>query len=144
MIACLDTSALLKRYFPEAGSDALDRLLVTVDLVCLSRLVHIEAIAAVRRAMLTGDLVETDGEKVLQALGDDLVTDFRVVSLTDQIAQATVGVLTGLSSLPLRAADALHLQTAIHLEADLFVTSDRQQAAAGEALGLTTHLIAAT
>ena len=141
MIVAIDTSAFLKRYLPESGAEQLHRSLGGAVEVHLSRLVIVEAISAIRRAGHRGAVLAKDVPRILDAIQLDSLDVFYIDPLTDSICLDTTEILRTLNSLPLRAADALQIQSAINLQADLFVTADRQQAAAARQLGLDVELL---
>ncbi|NBC20518.1 MAG: PIN domain-containing protein [Alphaproteobacteria bacterium] len=134
----LDTSALLKVTFNEPGADQLDAMLIGRADLAVSRLAMIEAIAATRKAQREERLSEEDAELILDVWLGEHIDDLHVLPLNDEIAAATVRLIREIAPLPLRAADALHIQTALHHQAVRFVTADRQQANAARFLGLDT------
>jgi len=133
---CLDTSALLKRYFDEQETAEFEGLFDAADHVMTSRLTLLEALAAIKKA---GRIHNWNDEQVgglEAALFADADLSFEVVPLTDALVMETILKIRDDLLLPLRAADAIHIQTALHADVDAFVTADRQQGAAAEALGL--------
>jgi uncharacterized protein len=134
----LDTSALLKICFNEKGGDDLDAFLVGRADLAVSRLALLEATAATKKAHRDGRL--SDQQAVLMNEGWDAarLKDLLVLPLHDEIVSATVELVRALGPLPLRAADALHIQTALNARAECFVTADRQQAQAARFVGLDT------
>ncbi len=138
MIVCLDTSAFLKRYLPETGGDALDAMLTDASEVHISRLVIAEAISAIRRSEMRGVLDIGDAARLQAGIETDCETVFFVDPLTDRICCQTIALLQSNTQLPLRAADALHIQSAKSVGCQQFITADRQQAAAAGQVGLVT------
>lgn len=141
MIAALDTSSFLKRYLPESGAEQLNEALRVATEVHLSRLVIVESVSAIRRAGQRGAILAEDVSRILNAIRDDSLDVFHVDPLTDRICLDTIEMLQSLGSLPLRAADALQIQSARAVRADLFVTADKQQASAARDLGLGVELL---
>ena len=136
----LDTSALIKLYLPEPGLEQLTRV-VGDSGFSVSRLAILEAIVMFRKSFFAKHIAETHCSALIGAIEGDHGRDFEVLALSDKIVSETQGLIASSSALPLRAADALHIQTALHFAADLFITADKQQARAAEALGLKTCLI---
>jgi uncharacterized protein len=135
----VDTSALIKRYITEANSDEFDAFFMARTPLAISRLTLVEmrcALARRRRnneitALLEAqamDEVRTDiqdGALIVHPINDDQVV--HALHLIDQIAP-----------LPVRTLDALHLSAAIRIDAHQLATADKNQAAAAQALGITT------
>ncbi|WP_298255216.1 type II toxin-antitoxin system VapC family toxin [uncultured Arthrobacter sp.] len=125
MIAYLDTSAALKLLVEEHESEHVAEYLSgtpNLDIVA-SMLLHTELhCASQRRAAISPALVNA----VLRGvdLADATRSDFLV-------AAALPGRL--------RSADALHLATAIRLEADILVTYDAEMGVAAIQAGLTVE-----
>ena len=136
----VDTSALVKRYIQEPGSDTFDTFFLSRAPLGISRLTVIEmrcTLARRRRATLVSPELETqileafrldmqDGALVVESFGEDDLT--LAYHLMDE-----VGVV------PLRTLDALHLAIARHHSATEFATADKNQAEAARQLGFTLH-----
>jgi len=135
-----DTSALLKRYITEQGSDGFDRLLLARGPLDISRLTVTEmrcALARRRRAGQIDTALETSAITELRT--DILAGALRVSAITDGHVVEAYAIIESLPALPLRALDAIHLAVARHLEVEEFATSDKNQAEAARALGFTVH-----
>jgi hypothetical protein len=136
VIAYFDTSALLKLVIAEKGADQAIFLWRQARGIVVSRLAWPEAVAALAAARRGRRL----GDRGYEAAADGLRRCFErctMISvadpLVDQAADLTVGY-------DLRAADAIHLATALAvMEADsLFVTWDRRLRLAAAQAGLVT------
>ena len=133
----LDASALARLYFPEPGSDALDRALrgrrdLTVSDLALTELV---AGFACRGAAGGG------GAELASRLHGMLRSDvesgmFRRADLGPATHRAAERLLLAART-PLRAADALHLALAMTAGVAAILTFDTRLAAAARTLGLT-------
>jgi len=139
--AYFDASALAKRYGREAGSAAVAELLD--HHVCISSvLASVEVRGAIRRHVEDGliDRVELGG--LLDRLGEDRA-HWTLVNLdADVLAEAE----SLISRHSIRVLDAIHVASArilsTRLEAVLlFVTADRRQGDAAEAVGLTVRRV---
>ncbi|MEM1086520.1 MAG: type II toxin-antitoxin system VapC family toxin [Pseudomonadota bacterium] len=137
----LDTSALIKRYVPERGATQVAELLDVAPSINVSRLACIEFAVFLSRSIQNRTFGTTEILAIRDLYNSDFARAINVLALTDEIASDTEKAVARLRDLPLRAADALHIQTAVHFEAELFVTADKQQARAAEGMGLKTLLI---
>lgn len=122
-VAYLDTSAAMKLLVQEAESAALAEELSSGDYqLVASWLLHTELHCAAGR---NPALIPTASVRTLL----DAVT----------LIDVTRGdLLTAGTHTPLRAADAIHLATALRVGADTIVTYDAELAAAGETAGVRT------
>lgn len=70
----LDSSAIVKRYVNENGSDYVEIIagLKSGNLVLLSRISHVEIAAAFARRMKGGSLLQTDVENALNIFRHDV------------------------------------------------------------------------
>ncbi|MEN0128333.1 MAG: type II toxin-antitoxin system VapC family toxin [Brevundimonas sp.] len=133
-IVYLDTSALVKLCVAEAGSDLVAALWDGADLVATSRLADAEVRAVLAAGRRAGRL-EPAQEQAALAAWERLWPGLHVIELQDVV---TRGAATLVGTHPLRAADALHLASALVLRSpDLLVAAwDEHLAAAARAEGL--------
>lgn len=133
----VDTSALVKRYLQEPGSDAFDACFLMHAPLRISRLTIIEmrcALARRRRAKQVSRKLEG---QVQEAFRLDMQDGALVVaSFTDDDLTLAYHLMDEVGSIPLRTLDALHLAVARHVGADGFATADKNQAEAAKALGI--------
>ncbi len=134
-LAYFDTSALVKRYVVEAGSNAVRRLLRSHRVVS-SVLLRLEVVSAVRRRHAAGHLTETQQRRLLRRIEADDAS-WELVPIVDEIVE---GARQLLLAHRLRTLDAIHLASASILAAEglqvPFVTADHRQAEAGRVAGL--------
>lgn len=132
MIVYVDSSALLKRVFEEAESEALEATLAehvdAGDRLVVSALAWVEVERAVRGALSSSD--DTPGDVAAAALSGIAESPMGpdVVSLARRLAPAV-----------LRSLDALHLATAILLDVDVIVTYDDRLMVAARTSGLAVR-----
>ena len=136
MIAYFDTSALLKLVIAEDGADQAELLWQSVGEVVVSRLAWPEAVAALAAAQRGRRLTDEDHRTAIGALRlcfDRCTT----ISVADRLVDHAANLA---ADLHLRAADAIHLATALAvMEADsLFVTWDRRLRLAAIQAGLVS------
>lgn len=108
----LDTSALVKRYRAEQGTEVIEQLLSNPspeDRFFLSFLSIIELTSAALRLVRGGQLREASANELLATFRGDVRDLFRVWPLNEDIATNAVAVI---EAHRLRSADALHLATA--------------------------------
>jgi uncharacterized protein len=136
----VDTSALVKRYIQEPGSDAFDAFFLSQAPLGISRLTVIEmrcALARRRRAHQVSTELET---QVLEAFRLDMQDGALVVaSFNDDDLSLAYHLMDEVGAVPLRTLDALHLAVARHVAAPGFATADKNQAEAARQLGFDLH-----
>ena len=111
MIVYLDTSALVKLYIWEEGTEAARRLLKEADLVATSKVAYVETKAALSRLRRERNLTEEDYQLAKNSFQRDW-NNYLVVELTDMVIKMG-GELT--EKYALRGFDALHLASALLL-----------------------------
>ncbi|KQS98825.1 type II toxin-antitoxin system VapC family toxin [Cellulomonas sp. Leaf395] len=133
-VVYLDTSALVKLCVAEGGSALVAALWDGADLVVTSRLANAEVRAVLAGGRRAGRLDEVTAAEALAAW-ERLWPGLHVLELRESVT-ASAAVLVGRH--PLRAADALHLASALELRSpDLVVAAwDEHLAAAARAEGL--------
>lgn len=134
-----DSSALFKRYAGEAGAAKVATLHDQATTVVLAAHCYVELVSALTRQWREGAFTEDEYQRVRGAMRDDF--DAYHVETLNRITEDLAVAAMLLS--PLRAMDALHIATAQAARASLFVTADRRQAAAAQAVGLKTELVQA-
>ncbi len=127
-----DSSAFAKRYSEEDGSQLVDDICQETTELSLSILSVPEIISALNRRIREKRLSQTDYSKIKRQLSDD-VRDATIINLTPEVIAASTKLL---EVSPLRAMDALHVACAVVWRAELFVSSDKQQATAAKKAGL--------
>lgn len=134
-----DTSALYKRYNVEAGRDQVIAAGNLASEVLVAAHCRSEIASALNRNRHDGLLNGDDYMQIMRAVHGDFA-DFTLVSLDTQVEAHAISAM---EKSRLRAMDALHIGTAQAARVDLFVTADRRQALAAQAVGLKTELIEA-
>jgi predicted nucleic acid-binding protein len=108
----LDSSAWLKRYFLEPGSDWMTRLFQSGDPLASSVLGYIEVASALARQQVPRKLDEQGLARLQQQLEEDW-GDLTGLPLSDEVAARALRLARGYK---LRGADAVHLATALDLK----------------------------
>ena len=132
-----DASAMFKRYSGEAGVDRVLQLQASAGAVTAAVHCKTEVASALTRQWREGAFSDDEYERVLA----DIHADFDELAVLPLSGQAERYAIAAMRLATLRAMDALHIGTAQAARVDLFVTADKRQAAAAQAVGLKTELI---
>ena len=144
--AYFDTSALLKQYVTETGSNWVRTYLASAEApaVFTSHLTTIEATCAFARRLREGTLLPADHTKVVQAFDYDIAYRYYLLD----VVPVTIDTARQLANQhPLRPYDAVQLATAWLLNQDLlhtnkppltFICADDRLVAVAQAEGLLT------
>ncbi len=135
----IDSSALIKRYLPESGSDAVEQLIVGRTDLLISELVITEIVSALSRRIREQAIPAADAGSVYSALLEQSDAGFfgRIPLSPDTHRLAERLLL--LSSVPLRSLDALHLALAMAGQARTILTFDSRLFEAATKAGLQAH-----
>jgi len=122
----LDSSALVKRYVEEPGSQGVRALVVKDGWFFISKVAYAEILMTLRRKSAEGTLTDDEFSKCLDALDKDWQA-FYIVEFSDEV----IKTLTEQVLEYLRVLDAIHLASALWLREALapdmvFVCSDRK------------------
>ena len=120
-----DSSALVKRYLREDGTDVVQSLLQETEVLATSKLTYPEILSAFMRKRRAGEM----NRKTLEAVIDKFENDWDrilVIEFHNELLPASKRLI---EKYPLRGADALHRASALWLEKTLktgltFVASD--------------------
>lgn len=141
-----DSSALIKRYVDEVGSDWFETLLAPdgEHAIFVSAITQIEIASGLARLQREGMLKPLTVINARRAVAYHFKSEYSVVELSAQIIRRAEGLLF---AHPLRAYDAVQLASALEIRDSLlvagrnpllFVSADRRLLAAAEAEGLVT------
>ncbi|HTF90449.1 MAG TPA: type II toxin-antitoxin system VapC family toxin [Planctomycetota bacterium] len=135
----LDSSALVKLYIREPGTDAMLDLAGKAETrFTVLSLARVECRAALRRRQRSRDLSEATASKVLAQVDTDLRDFFSVQPVDDSVISRAAQLI---DKHPLRAYDALQLSGFLQLQdqtrgaTTVFVCSDQQLVAVARAEG---------
>ena len=132
-----DTSAFVKRFVDEVGSDKADEITQKATEVGLSILCFPEMMSALNRKQRAGFLNERDYLMLKTDIIDD-IEDAELINLSPGVLEKATGLL---EQHVLRSLDALQIACAFEWQAELFVSSDERQLAAALDSGLKVELI---
>ena len=137
MILYVDTSALIKIYVAEEGTDTVQEAVSRASVVAASRVAYVEARAALARACRESRIGERDLRQSVAELDEDWKR-FLVVEVSDDLVQRA-GDLA--EEYALRAYDALQLASALILKRRVdssvfFLAFDQALTQAAQSAGL--------
>ena len=112
MILYCDTSALIKRYVEEEGTDTVDGLWSSAFDIVTSVVAFAETVAAFNRKLREGVLTEKEYTRTLRTFKADFGS-FILVPITTAL-NATIERLV--RQYPLRGFDAIHLSSALMIK----------------------------
>jgi hypothetical protein len=125
MRAYFDSSALVKRYVEESGSDAVQEILDRTDELAIGIIGPPEGISVFVRKRRERILTPDHYQVAKSALIEE-IADMTVCGITSSVVE----------TIPLRTLDALHVACAADWNADVFVSADKRQMEAARNLGL--------
>lgn len=139
-----DASALVKLYLPEPESGQVNRLVQGRRDLIVSDLAVTEIVSSIARRWRDGVVDRETVTRLQRVILADLDGDlFQRADLTPSTHREAERLLLSLSTVPLRAADALHLALAVTHRAMTMLTFDRRLADAAQAAGLQIPLLRA-
>ncbi len=137
MNVLFDASAMFKRYSGEEGVSRVLQLQALASAVTAAVHCKTEVASALTRQWREGAFSDAEYARVLADIHADF-DELAVMPLTSQVERYAIAAMRLVT---LRGMDALHIGTAQAARVDLFVTADKRQAAAAQAVGLKTELI---
>ena len=140
MIYYLDSSALVKRYAAESGSDKVAALIEGDHKIAISWLAIPETLSAIARRAKDGSM---DAE-ALASIRDQITLDMQSFLIVEVAGAPVNGIETLLARHALRGADSIHLSTALWLGKAtktpiVFVASDNELLSAARSDRLKTY-----
>lgn len=132
-----DSSALVKRYVPERGSDAVLSLCEEASELGLSVICYPEILSALCRLRREKHIGGSEYVAAKREIAQDL-QDATLCNITEITVLQTILLL---EENALRAMDAFHIAAALEWKADLFASSDTHQIKAAKKAGLTVHSV---
>ncbi|MEP6515883.1 type II toxin-antitoxin system VapC family toxin [Microcoleus vaginatus] len=121
----LDTSALVKRYVREIGSDWILSITdpATDNHLAISQITWVEVHSAFARRLRDGSLSAERFDLIVQKVREDFENEYRVIDV-DRTLIETAGALVMQN--PLRAYDAVQLASALRVQSSLVSVPDTQ------------------
>ena len=128
-----DTSAFVKRYIEEPGSDKVIEICRQAEYIVLCVICLPEMISTLNRLVREYQLGADDCQKTRDLVLKE-IEDAEICFLTPEVVTRTMRCLENNA---LRAMDAIHVACALVVQPDLFVSSDQRQIEAARNEGLT-------
>jgi predicted nucleic acid-binding protein len=141
----LDTSAFIKLYLAEDGSEEVHGLVVAQrEPLPVWSLLELELLNALRFKVFLEELKADDVERVISLYFERKRSGQYFAPNLDPIAlhELSLQMTTRTPVLGCRALDILHVAAARLCDAGLFITADKRQAALAEAEGRVARLVA--
>lgn len=133
----VDTSALIKWYLNEPGSEAFVRWIADHSQPWVSRLTAVELRCLLARRRRIAEISEDIEARAYATFEEDVDrAHLYLHPLQDETMAGAIRLIDRLDEHGLRTLDALHLSLARELEAGAVATADRKMADAARALGL--------
>lgn len=131
-----DSSAFVKRYIGEAGTDVVLNWCDQATEIGLSAIALPEIVSAFCRLRREGKIDDTQYRQLksllLADIEDAAICDLAPTVLAQSIASLETNVLSGM--------DAIHIGSAVALKADAFVSADARQREAAARAGLRVEV----
>jgi predicted nucleic acid-binding protein len=132
-----DSSAFVKRYVSEAGTDAVLQWCDQATEIILSGIALPELVSTFCRLQREGKINPTQYRQLKSLLLAD-IEDAAICDLTPVVLAHAISSLEGSV---LRGMDAIHIGSALALRADIFISSDKRQLDAAARSGLRTGAV---
>jgi len=132
-----DSSAFVKRYVREEGTDVVLSWCDQATELCLSGIALPEIVSAFCR-LLRENLVSPVQYRHLKTMLMADISDAAICDLTPEVIRHS---MISLEKNVLRGMDAIHLGSALALNVDLFVSADARQCDAATQAGLRVVLV---
>lgn len=127
-----DSSAFVKRYVSETGTEAVMAWCDRATEIGLSAIALPEIVSAFCRLRREAKLGDTEYRQLKSLLLAD-IEDAALCDLTPEVLARSIGTL---ETSALRAMHSIHIASAVVLGADVFVSADRRQLEAAATAGL--------
>lgn len=134
----LDTSALVKRYHSEKGTDKIDKIFSQDDrAIVISNITITEMVSAINRKKEDRVISKIDQDIVLSKFFHDAIKDFLVIDLDEEHIKGSIMLVLKRN---IRTLDSLQLAVALGLKElkITFVCADKKLVSVAEKEGLHT------
>ena len=132
-----DSSAFVKRYISEAGTEAVLEWCDKATEIGLSGIALPEILSAFCRLQREGKITDIQYRQ-LKSL---LLADIEDAAICDLTAAVLSQAVNSLENNGLRGMDAIHIGSAVALQADVFISSDLRQREAAARAGLRVEAV---
>ena len=137
MIYYFDTSAIVKRYHREKGTEKIDEITEGEDEIYFSTIGIAETISALRRLKSSKMISKGQYERITGIFFNDMEKRYVPIPFDDSNVVKAISLI---EKHDLRTLDALHLSAALTIKdtEPIFVSSDRKLLKAAQEEGFTT------
>ena len=132
-----DTSAFVKRYIGESGTDTVLGWCDQATEIILSGIALPEIISAFCRLQREDKITDTQ----YQQLKSLLLADIEDAAICDLSPIVLAQAISSLEKNVLRGMDAIHIGSAVALKADIFISADKRQLDAAAQMGLRIEFV---
>lgn len=134
----VDTSALVKLYYPEPDSDQVEKIILGAARVFISELSRVDFASAMAKKTRTGEMDEDTCREIWGAFQDDLRSiQVEVINLfNEDYERAAELILEFDLGTTLRTLDSLQLAAALREPQSLFLSSDAALNRIADRIGL--------
>jgi predicted nucleic acid-binding protein len=132
-----DSSAFIKKFIQENGSEEVDDYCQKASMLGLSIICLPEMMSALNRKVREGNLSLENYLYLKEQIAED-IKDTQIVNLIPEVVEESISLLENNN---LRSLDALHLSCAIKWNSELFISSDKRQIQAAKNFGLQVQYI---
>ncbi|MDO9319588.1 MAG: type II toxin-antitoxin system VapC family toxin [Gammaproteobacteria bacterium] len=132
-----DSSAFVKRYINEAGTDTVLAWCDRATEIVLSGIILPELISAFCRLQRESRITDTQ----YRQLKSQLMADIEDAALADLSPQVLAQAIMSLETNVLRGMDAIHIGSALALKVDVFLSADSRQLEAASRAGLRVDVV---
>lgn len=137
MLVFFDTSAFVKRYIYEVGTDSVLKWCDRATEIGLSGIALPEIISAFCRLHRENKITDAQYQQLKLLLMAD-IEDAAICDLTPAVLAQAVSIL---ETNILRGMDAIHIGSAVALKADIFISADKRQLEAANQAGLNVECV---
>lgn len=134
-----DTSALVNRYYEEAGTETVDELITSETPTAISSLSVVESTSAFRRKYNRDEITEDEMNALIGAFFREALDEFIIVPLDESLTEFSFELVV---EDDLRTLDSLQLSAALSLSTEegdpTFVCADRDLVSTARRHGLDT------
>ena len=116
-----DSSAIVKRYVNEIGSNFVDGLadLNSGNVILLARITRVEVVSAIARRLKNGSVTAADAQNAVTAFQHDLTNNYFTVEITPVLLSVAMSLATKHA---LRGYDAVQLAAALEANDERIAT----------------------
>ena len=132
-----DSSAFVKRYVSESGTDAVLNWCDQATEIGLSAIALPEIVSAFCR-LRREDKIDDTQYRQLKSL---LLIDIEDAAICDLTPEVLAQSIASLETNVLRSMDAIHIGSAVALKADVFISADQRQRNAAVRAGLRVEAV---